>query len=206
MTIPRLYAIADGEHQGLEHLVAAVATMADAGIGWIQLRLKRATDLQRLEIATACVRRLEGSATRLWIDDRVDLAALLALAGVHVGQDDLPPAAARQVVGPDVWIGRSTHTLDQLAAADADPAVDVVAIGPIFATTSKERPAAVVGLENLRRWRSSTAKRLVAIGGIDAERLRPTLDAGADAVALIGALGRGSELARNCRHLLALAA
>ena len=88
----------------------------------------------------ACCRALEGSGVRLWVDDRADLAALFPVAGVHLGQTDLPPAAARRVVGEEMWIGLSTHDEEQLRAADADPEVDVVAVGPVFPTTGKERP------------------------------------------------------------------
>jgi len=179
--------------------------MAEAGLRWIQLRAKRLPDDQFHRQLEKCCRALEGSAVELWVDDRADLAALLPVAGVHLGQDDLPPAVARRVVGASTWIGRSTHSERQLAAADADAAVDVIALGPIFPTTGKERPDPVVGLEGLRRLRRRTGKPLVAIGGIDETRVGEVLTAGADAVAVLGSICRG-DIATNARRLLAAAA
>lgn len=203
---PRLYAIADSGFWELESLADGVTTLAEAGVPWIQLRLKQATDAQRYRVTEQCCRRLEGSDVGLWIDDRTDLATMLPLAGVHLGQQDLPPAAARPLLGSGQRIGLSTHSLAQVGEAEADPAVDVVALGPIFDTRSKRNAEPVVGLATLARARALTAKPLVAIGGIDAERIAPTLAAGADVVALIGALGPRAGLARRCRDLLKLAA
>jgi thiamine-phosphate pyrophosphorylase len=138
------------------------------------------------------------------VDDRADLAALFPVDGVHVGQRDLPPAAARQVVGADVRIGLSTHDEEQFAAADADPAVDVIAVGPVFPTTGKEDPDPVVGLPLVRWARERTRKPLVAIGGIDAGNVAEVLAAGADAAAVLGAICRGGvrEVRANCRRLM----
>jgi thiamine-phosphate pyrophosphorylase len=138
------------------------------------------------------------------VDDRADLAALFPVDGVHVGQRDLPPAAARRVVGGGVRIGLSTHDEEQLAAADADPAVDVIAVGPVFPTTGKEDPDPVVGLSFVRRARERTRKPLVAIGGIDAGNVAEVLAAGADAAAVLGAVCRGGvgEVRANCLRLV----
>lgn len=205
--IPRLYAIADGdalllEERGGQAVVDAVDAMASAGVGWIQLRLKNATDRQRFEIADASQRRLDGSPTALWIDDRPDLAAVVGAAGVHVGQHDLSPASARAVVGEGTWIGLSCHGTEHVEAADSDPDVDVVAIGPIFQTRSKERPDPTVGLAGVEAARRATAKPLVAIGGIDGDRAEAVLGAGADSVVMLGALCRGDVVA-NCRRWVA---
>ncbi len=202
---PPLYVLADAEALAPRSLPAAVAEMAAAGLGWIQVRAKRLAGGELYRLLEACCRSLEGSGAALWVDDRVDLAALLPVAGVHVGQRDLPPAAARRVVGPDRWVGQSTHDEGQLAAADADPEVDVVALGPIFATTGKAAPDPVVGIERLRRARRLTAKPLVAIGGIDAGNVGRVLEAGADAAAVLGAVCRAGDLGAACRRLLAAA-
>jgi thiamine-phosphate pyrophosphorylase len=105
------------------------------------------------------------------------------------------------VVGPALLIGRSTHDRVQLAAAAADPAVDVVAVGPVFPTRSKEDPDPVVGLELVREARAATVKPLVAIGGIDATNLAVVLAAGADAVAVLSAVAP-ADVAGSCRRLL----
>lgn len=208
MSIPgRIYAIADAGALGDTPLPEAVAAMAGAGIGWIQVRAKGWTGSELYRTLEQCCRAVEESGAALWIDDRADLAALFPVAGVHVGQTDLPPAAVRRVVGKGMRIGLSTHDEAQLAAADADPEVDVVAVGPVFPTASKERPDPVVGLDFVRRARSRTARPLVAIGGIEAETVAAVLEAGADAAVVLGAICRGGlgKIAGNARRLLAVA-
>ncbi|MFL6259526.1 MAG: thiamine phosphate synthase [Thermoanaerobaculia bacterium] len=200
-----VYAIADAGVLGAEALPAAVAGMAEAGIRWIQVRAKHLSGSGWHAALAACCRALEGSGVRLWVDDRADLAALFPVEGVHVGQRDLPPAAARRVVGAGVKIGLSTHDEEQFAAADADPAVDVIAVGPVFPTTGKENPDPVVGLRFVRWARERTRKPLVAIGGIEAGNVAEVLAAGADAAAVLGAACRGGvrEVRTNCLRLLA---
>jgi len=201
----RLYAIADADALGSRPLVPAVLAMAEAGVSWIQVRAKRASGGELFAALAGCLDGLAGWNGELWIDDRVDLALLLPLAGVHLGQHDLPATAARRLLAPGQRIGGSTHHDAELAAAIADPAVDVVAVGPIYPTGSKERSDPVVGLEFLRAARRQTEKTLVAIGGIDAERLPAVLAAGADAAAVIAAICHG-DVAANARRLLAAAA
>lgn len=203
MTGP-IYAIADAEALAPRPLSDAVAEMAAAGIRTVQVRAKKLSGSAWYAALAGCCRALDGSGVELWVDDRADLAALFPVAGLHLGQTDLPPAAARLVVGRDVRIGLSTHTEEQLAAADADPEVDVIAVGPVFPTASKERPDPVVGLAFLRWARASTGKRLLAIGGIDAGNLASVLAAGADAAVVLGAVCRG-DVRANCRRLLAAA-
>ena len=201
--VPPLYAIADAGLLGLERVPGAVAEMARSGIAWIQVRAKQAADDA---LATVVARALDGLAagTVLWMNDRPDVAALYGMPGVHLGQQDLPPAAARTVVGASCWIGLSTHDLDQVAAADADPEVDVIALGPIFPTRHKDNPDPAVGLDGLAHARAATAKPLVAIGGIDEENLLEVLAAGADSAAVLGALCVGDVAASSAR-LVALA-
>jgi thiamine-phosphate pyrophosphorylase len=196
-----VYAIADAGALGARALPAAVAEMASAGIGWIQVRAKELSGSGWYEALAGCCRALEGSGVQLWVDDRADLAALFPVAGLHVGQRDLPPAAARRVVGGGVRIGLSTHDEEQLAAADEDPDVDVIAVGPVFPTTGKALPGPAVGLEFVRWARRRTRKRLVAIGGIDAGNLAAVLAAGADSAAMIGAVCKG-DIRANCHRLM----
>jgi thiamine-phosphate pyrophosphorylase len=203
----RIYAIADVEALHPAPLPAAVRDMAEAGIQWIQVRAKRLSGGELCRQVEACCRALEGSGVRLWVDDRADVAALFPpseVAGLHVGQTDLPPAEARRVVGDAMWIGVSTHGEEQLLAADADPEVDVIAVGPVFPTTGKASPDPVVGLDFLRRARTLTAKPLVAIGGIDSGNVAEVIASGADAAAVIGAVCRG-DVRENCRRLVACA-
>jgi thiamine-phosphate pyrophosphorylase len=125
------------------------------------------------------------------INDRADLAKLLD-AGLHVGQDDLAPADARNLLGEKALLGYSTHNPRQLDGAAREP-VNYVAVGPIFATGSKQNPDPVVGLEELPNCRARCGRPLVAIGGITRQTALAVLAAGADAVAVIGDL-----LPENC--------
>lgn len=217
---PRLYGIADGDALGCNvsgcnvlscsaetagrRMASAVRAMADGGVGWIQIRLKQAPDDVLHAVVEASVQALQGMDTVLWVNDRPDIAALFPGVAVHVGQDDLPPAAARRAVGPDRLIGLSCHDIEQIRRADADPDVDVVAFGPIYTTTSKRNPDPTVGLEGLRQARAATTKPLVAIGGIDPGNGRSVFDAGADSVVMLGALCRGDVAANSRRAKAAL--
>ena len=111
---------------------------------------------------------------------------------------------ASRLVGESCWIGRSTHDLEQVEIADRDPAVDVIALGPIFSTRSKQNPDPEVGVARLAEARSRTAKPLLAIGGIDASKVATVLAAGADSAVILGALCEG-DVEANCRHWAALA-
>ena len=115
------------------------------------------------------------------------LNAMLLEAGLHVGQDDLPPRDARRLLGSDAAIGFSSHNMQQVCAAGGEP-VDYVAFGPVFATASKRNPDPVTGIEALKECRSLVEKPLVAIGGITRETAGAVLAAGADSVAAIGDL------------------
>jgi thiamine-phosphate pyrophosphorylase len=124
----------------------------------------------------------------LIINDRVDVALAVGAQGVHLGQDDMPPEAARKLLGPNAVIGYSTHNIEQAIAAAKLP-IDYLAIGPIFATTTKSDTAPVLGLHGLRAVREAIgAFPLVAIGGISHANAREVIGAGADSVAVIGAL------------------
>ena len=123
---------------------------------------------------------------RLIINDRADFAAVFG-HGVHLGQADLEPLAARRLLPAGAIAGLSTHNAAQLAAAAAEP-VDYVALGPIFATGSKQNPDPAVGLDNLRSWRNLSARPLAAIGGITLDNAEAVWAAGADSVAVIAGL------------------
>jgi thiamine-phosphate pyrophosphorylase len=142
---------------------------------------------------------------RLIINDRADIALALGADGVHLGQDDLPPAAARELLGERAVIGCSTHNEEQAREAIELP-VDYIAIGPVFQTSSKENPDPVVGLEGLRRVRRIVGQiPLVAIGGVSAENAREVLTAGADSLAVISLLlGEPEQIERRTREISAL--
>ena len=139
-----------------EELIAGGATL-------LQYRNKNATSRQILEDARELKKRV-GASVRLVMNDRADLCVAAEFDGLHVGQEDLSPEGARRVIGLDCWLGVSTHNPEQLKEGDATTA-DYLAIGPVFATSSKDRPDPVVGLDGVRRARQLTRKPLVAIGG-----------------------------------------
>jgi thiamine-phosphate pyrophosphorylase len=123
----------------------------------------------------------------LIMNDRADLALAAGFDGVHVGQDDLSVEAVRAVVGPKMIVGVSTHNPEQVAQAD-NLDVSYIAVGPVFATSSKANPDPVIGIEGVRRARELTSKPLVAIGGITRANAASVREAGADSVAVISDL------------------
>jgi thiamine-phosphate pyrophosphorylase len=185
--LPRLYAILDAScFPDNQALFAAALELAAGGVGLLQYRNKAGNGRHMLEQARE-LKRLLGGSVKLVMNDRADLCVAAGFDGVHVGQDDLSPEGARRVIGSGLWLGVSTHNPEQLAAADGTSA-DYLAIGPVFATSSKANPDPVIGLDGVRRARALTAKPLVAIGGITRGNCRSVIEAGADAVAVISDL------------------
>jgi len=189
MNLPRLYAILDGSRfPQNESLLTAADALATAGLTLLQYRNKAGSAREVLQTAQK-LRQTLASSVKLIMNDRADLALAAGFDGVHVGQDDLSPEAARRVIGRDLWLGVSTHNPEQVREADPTPA-DYIAIGPVFATASKANPDPVIGLEGVRRARALTHKPLVAIGGITRANCRSVIEAGADSVAVISDLVR----------------
>lgn len=187
-THSRIYPILDCETLRARgcSVTGAAEAMLDGGAEILQYRHKdfwsRDVFAEAERIATLCL----AHGAMFIVNDRTDYAKMLG-AGVHLGQDDLPPRAARQLLGDGAVIGYSTHNAGQLRAAASEP-VDYVALGPIFGTLSKRNPDATVGVGNLKEWRSLVTQPLVAIGGITRENAGQLWDAGADMVAVIGDL------------------
>jgi thiamine-phosphate pyrophosphorylase len=204
---PPLYAILDDSiipADDLARWVALAESLADSGCRLIQVRAKQADSRTQLEIAMELVRAFTFARTRLIVNDRADIALLAGAGGVHVGQQDLGVEAARAICPSPAWIGVSTHTLDQVRAADATSA-DYVAFGPIFPTTTKLKPDTLVGVEGLRAARALTRKPLVAIGGITLESARDIYRAGADSVAVASDLLRAKNPGTRAEEYLAIA-
>jgi thiamine-phosphate pyrophosphorylase len=201
IVLPRLYPILDaGCFPNDRALITAAEELVSAGVTLIQYRNKSGTARAMLEQARELRRQCrtgpalslpkgvsDPHAVRLIMNDRADLALVAGFDGVHVGQDDLLPESVRRIIGPDRWLGVSTHNPEQVAEADLTSA-DYLAIGPVFSTSSKEKPDPVVGLEGVRRARSLTRKPLVAIGGITRANAASVIEAGADSVAVISDL------------------
>ncbi len=161
--------------------------LREAGVRFLQYRDKEAADELLLERAAMLRRIFPAPDSCLILNDRVALVLSAGYDGVHVGQEDLPPAEARGVLGSGMLVGVSTHGKGQLLDAAVSP-VDYVAIGPVFATSSKRVPDPVVGLEGVRAARAITDRPLVAIGGITRANCAGVIEAGADSVAVISDL------------------
>ncbi|MGA9977301.1 MAG: thiamine phosphate synthase [Candidatus Sulfotelmatobacter sp.] len=192
--LPRLYAIVDASFFPTSQAVASFAEeLAAGGCTLIQYRNKSGSTRVMLEQARELRRRCRTGVSdlhvRLIMNDRADLCLAAEFDGVQVGQDDLSPESVRGIIGAGRWLGVSTHNPEQMMEADRTSA-DYVAIGPVFSTSSKERPDPVVGLEGVRRARGLTRKPLVAIGGITRENAAAVIAAGADSVAVISDLLR----------------
>jgi thiamine-phosphate pyrophosphorylase len=205
--LPRLYAIVDAEtiaSRGIE-LKAFVQELRDGGATLLQYRDKRGSKSQILRNAGIISEIFRPSIATLVMNDSPDLAAEAGWSAVHVGQSDVAVAEARPALPAGALIGCSTHTPEQVVAADAANA-DYIAIGPVFATSSKLDPEPAVGLEGVRQARSLTRRPLVAIGGITLQNAASVIEAGADSVAVIGALlqpgERPSQLVRAFLDLL----
>lgn len=203
-SLPRLYPITDVRLSGLSH-AEQVEQFAAAGATLIQVREKVASPREFYEAALDAVRVARKWNVKLIINDRVDIALAVAADGVHLGQDDLPPARARALLGEGRIIGYSTHDLKQALGADLLP-IDYLAIGPVFQTSTKENPDPVVGLEELVAIRAHVSKPLVAIGGITLERARSMIDAGANSVAVISDLFSTTDMRKRTAEYLQLLA
>ena len=208
LVFPRLYAIIDPTLLTSSELDLAEA-LAGSGVELIQYRNKTASSRHFFEISRKLSSALAPRGVRLIVNDRPDIALLAGAGGVHVGQDDLSVEDARAVLktlpGESRWVGVSTHTLEQIAAADRTSA-DYIAFGPIFTTATKQNPDPVVGTELLRKARQLTKKPLVAIGGITIERAAEVYRAGADSLAVIRNLICAPNPAVRAREYLEVAA
>ncbi len=205
ISLPRFYAIVDASFfSTTSALVVYAQALAEGGCSLMQYReksgnarvmLEQARELRKCfaqpvaQNATRVGPPLGENFVRLIMNDRADLCLAAEFDGVHVGQDDLSPESVRAIISAERWLGVSTHNPEQLREADLTSA-DYLAIGPVFATSSKEKPDPVVGLEGVRRARALTRKPLVAIGGITRANAASVIEAGADSVAVISDLLR----------------
>jgi thiamine-phosphate pyrophosphorylase len=189
--LPKLYAILDvtcfaPQLRTINSIVEFARDLGEGGVTVLQYRNKEGATPEMMRHAREIKRVLQGK-VKLIMNDRADICVAAGYDGVHLGQDDLPPEGARLVVGADRIVGVSTHNTGQVKEADAGPA-DYIAIGPVFPTTGKKNPDALVGLEGVRAARAATHKPLVAIGGITRGNAKSVIDAGADSIAVISDL------------------
>ncbi len=190
----RLYLVCDARPRAF--LDAALRGGADL----IQLRDKSLDDAGLIEAATVFRAAADEHGALFILNDRPDLVEACGADGVHVGQDDETPAQARTAVGPDRIVGRSTHAPDQADAADADPDVDYMAVGPVHATPTKPgRPAA--GLDYVAYAARTVSKPWFAIGGLDAETLPEAVKAGARRAVVVRAITDAADPEAAAREL-----
>jgi thiamine-phosphate pyrophosphorylase len=195
ISLPKLYPITDVRSSKLSHR-EQVKRLAAGGARLIQLREKIAAPREFYEAALAAVEIARSLGVRIIINDRVDIAVAVGADGVHLGQDDLPPDRARELLGSQAIIGFSTHNLKQALEADSTSA-DYIAFGPIFRTSTKQNPDPVVGLEQLSEIKRRVSKPIVAIGGITLERAEGVIRAGAASLAVISDLYSTGDITRR---------
>jgi thiamine-phosphate pyrophosphorylase len=190
--------------------VPAVAEACLAGgARFIQIRAKGVSSSAFLKLSEEVVARAREAGATVIVNDRADIARLAGADGVHLGQDDLEPAAARRILGGEAIIGLSTHSIEQVRLACRQP-IDYVAVGPIFRTSTKETADRAVGTELVGQARTAVSLAgldtpIVAIGGITLDRARSVIQAGATSVAVISdLLAAGSPEARVREYLTAL--
>ena len=184
LALPPLYVILDAALLPSDP-IELTKKLLDAGARLFQYRDKTPSSRELLHASQALCLTVRQHGGTFLVNDRADISRLAGASGVHLGQDDLSVAAAREVVGTSCLIGVSTHNLPQFEAA-VESSADYIAVGPIFPTTGKHNPDPVVGVDFLRAVRKLTTKPIVAIGGITLARARQVIDAGADSVAVIG--------------------
>jgi thiamine-phosphate pyrophosphorylase len=202
LVLPRLYVILDA---GLLKIPAKECAkgLVDAGVRLIQYRNKRASGRELFETARELAEYLNPLGVQFIVNDRADLVALVGAGGVHVGQDDLGVERAREVVGDGKWVGVSTHNDVQFRGA-LETSADYIAVGPVFATGSKENPDPLVGVGFVRETRGMTDRPIVGIGGITLERAAEVIAAGADSVAIISDILRADDVGKRAREYVDL--
>jgi thiamine-phosphate pyrophosphorylase len=197
-----LYPIIDPEISP-RPLKSLIVELARAGVSLVQLREKKSSSKQYLEDALELSEFGQQHGVAIIINDRPDIAWLTGARGVHLGQEDLPVVEARKILGPNKIIGSSTHNLKQALEAQ-ETSADYVVIGPIFATTSKEKPDPVVEWGELREIRTKVTKPLIAIGGITTENAKSLFEIGVDSVAVIRDILCARDIARKVQQFLDL--
>ncbi|PYM35887.1 MAG: thiamine phosphate synthase [Candidatus Rokuibacteriota bacterium] len=198
---PTLYVILDRVAARGRDLDEILAATLEGGCRMVQLREKEWPSGRLLPLAERLGGRCRRAGVTFIVNDRVDLAVAVGADGVHLGQDDLPPRAARPLLRPGMILGRSTHTLVQATRA-RDEAVDYVAVGSMFETATKP-DFELAGPDLLRRIRPLTPQPLVGIGGITHANLGDVIRAGADGIAVISAVCGAPDPAAATRRLLA---
>jgi thiamine-phosphate diphosphorylase len=201
LALPRLYAIVDPEAIRGRPPAEALRALLDGGAAIIQLRAKSLAPRDFLELARLARAETRARGCRLIVNDRADIALACNADGVHLGQDDLPLAAGRKIMGPKL-IGVSTHDVAQASAAERGGA-DYIGFGPMFGTTTKDTGYTARGIAMLGEIRAAVHLPIVAIGGITEENAPEVWRAGAHSVAIISDILQAPDIASKTRRILA---
>lgn len=184
-TVPRLHVLTDD--RPADEVLSFVATVLAAGAPCVQVRAKGLDDRAWFELAAAVAGRCREAGALCIVNDRADIARAAGAHGVHVGDDDLPVAAARRAAGADLLLGATARGPQQAARAVADGA-DYLGVGPVFATTTKRGLPDPIGTDGLAAVVAAVDVPVIAIAGVTAERVAGVLDTGAHGVAVVGAV------------------
>jgi thiamine-phosphate pyrophosphorylase len=187
-----LYPILDRDAMGGADPIAVARQVLTPGVAMVQYRDKRSSAAEVCRVCDELRRMTSRKGVILIVNDRVDIAHAVGADGVHLGQDDMPVASAREILGSKKIIGKSTHSFPQARRALKED-IDYIAVGPIFSTPTKPG-AKPVGCELIVRVRAMTDKPIIAIGGIAAKNLPEVLDAGADGAAVISAILKAKQI------------
>lgn len=195
-----LYLVTDRRLTAGRGLLETVEEAVAGGVTIVQLRDPEAKGRALAEEARVLIGLLRPKGIPLIVNDRVDVAAAVGAEGVHLGQDDLDPAAARAILGPDAIIGLSVGSLEELSASDLGP-VDYVGCGPINATGTKGDAGGAIGIGGFAFLRSHIALPMVGIGGLKTEDAEAVMQAGADGIAVVSALCAAPDVTEAARTL-----
>jgi thiamine-phosphate pyrophosphorylase len=187
LTHTRLYGILDLGYVAAGDAARSAATLLEAGVDILQLRAKGHTPAQVETLGKALVPIAKAAGVPLIINDFPEVAAAVGADGVHVGQDDLSVAAARAIIGPGKIVGKSTHSLDQAIAAEAEGA-DYIGFGPLFATPTKPGRPAIGTADIAAVHRRVTRIPIYCIGGIKLENLPGIIDSGAERAVIVSGI------------------
>ena len=194
--LPRIYPITDKRLARKGSHLAILKELGRGGARFVQIRDKDTPPRELLRDLKRCAQYAEAHDMTLILNDRSDLVLAGDLMGVHLGQGDVPPAAARAILGEKRIIGYSTHTPAQVRASLSLP-VDYIGFGPVYATATKTNAGRAAGLKKLAQICRTATAPVVAIGGIGLEEIRPVLEAGADCAAVISAIMTAENIAKQ---------
>lgn len=197
-----LYAILDAALSGNRSPIEILREFLDAGVTLVQLRAKELSPAEFFVLAKEARALTRDAGATFIVNDRADIALSVGADGVHLGQEDLPLAAARKLLGREKIIGISTHDLAQAREAETGGA-DYIGFGPIFGTATKATGYAPRGLEMLREVRAAVKIPIVAIGGIKESNVAEVWEAGADAAAIISDLMGAEDVGKKAKQILA---